>query len=299
MVADAHDVRILFRPTSTLTSLEGLQVTPVIGDVTDVESVRRAVRDRDCVVHAAADTNYWRQDPERQMRVNVEGTRNVAQACRVERVARLLHVSSVAAVGIPTDPAQPASEEFQFNLQNSGLIYHLSKRRAEDEVMEETKRGLGAVIVNPASVTGPQRIAGLIASARRAYLVPCFSGGNCVVDVSDVVQGIASAMERGRVGERYILGGENLTFRAMAEKAAAALNLSRRFVSIPPALTGLAAAVWEPWARWRNRPPKFAYMVHYCANRFMFYDSGKARRELNYEPRDFDAMLREALSSRS
>jgi len=299
MVADAHDVRILVRPTSGLTRLEGLRVTPVLGDITDAESVRRAVKDRDCVVHAAADTNYWRQDPERQMKVNVEGTRNVAQACRTEGVSRMLHVSSVAAVGIPTSAQQPANEDFQFNLQNSGLTYHISKQGAENVVMSEVARGLNAVMVNPASVTGADRMAGLLRSVRRSPVVPCFSGGNCVVHVADVVNGIIAALQQGGAGHRYILGGENLTFRAMAEKAARALRVSRRFVFIPPAFTGIAAATLEPWARWRNRPPKFAYMVHYCANRFMFYDSGRARRELNYEPRDFDAMLREALSSRS
>lgn len=299
MVTDRHDVRILVRPTSGLARLEGLRVTPVLGDVTDAESVRLAVRDRDWVVHAAGDLNYWRQNPSGQMKVNVEGTRNVAQACRAEGVSRMLHVSSVAAVGIPTSAQQPANEDFQFNLQNSGLTYHMSKRRAEDVVMSEVARGLNAVVVNPASVSGPDRIAGLIRSVRRSPVVPCFSGGNCVVHVADVVEGIIAALELGRAGHRYILGGENLTFRAMGEKAARALNLSRRFVLMPPVLTGLAAAVFEPWARWRNRPPKFAYMIHYCANRFMFYDSGKARRELNYQPRDFDAILREALGSRS
>ena len=78
----------------------------------------------------------------------------------------------------------------------------------------------------------------------------------------------------------------------MAEKAAAIMNLSRRFVPIPPVVTGLGASLLEPLARWRNRPPKFAYMIHYCANRFLYYDSGKARAELNYHPRDFDAILR-------
>ncbi len=161
--------------------------------------------------------------------------------------------------------------------------------------MAEVSRGLNAVILNPASITGPHRIAGLVKSVRRTPIVPCFAGGNCVVHVEDVVDGVRMALERGKIGQRYILGGENLTFRAMGEKAAKALNLRRRFVAIPRVVTGLAAMVLEPWARLRNRPPKIAYMVHYCANRFQYYDFSKARKALNYAPRDFDAILEEAL----
>jgi dihydroflavonol-4-reductase len=229
--------------------------------------------------------------------VNVEGAINVVKACKAESVKRLLHVSSVAAVGLPDSPQLPANENFEFNLQNSGLIYHISKRRGEAEVMREVASGLNAIIVNPASVTDANRIEGLFASVRRFPVVPCFSGGNCVVHVTDVVEGIIAALERGRVGHRYILGGENLTFRAMGKKAAKALNLSRMFVLIPPIVTGLAAAVLEPLARRRNSPPKVSHMVHYCANRFMFYDSNKAHLELNYRPRNFDAILMDALRS--
>lgn len=297
MVSRGHDVRILVRPTSILKRLRGLRVTSVLGDVTNAESVRMAVGGCEWVIHAAADLNYWEQNPDWQMKVNVEGTINIAQACRAEGVGRLLHVSSVAAVGIPNGSQSPVNEDFNFNLKNSRLTYYISKRLAEDGLMGEIDKGLNAVIVNPASVTGPERLAKLISSVRRRPVVPCFSGGNCVVHVADVVDGIVAALEHGRTGHRYILGGENLTFRAMGEKAARAMNLSRLFVSIPPFITGLAAAVLEPWSRWRNRPPRVSYMIHYCANRFLFYSSHKASRELNYRPRGFDTLLKDTLYS--
>jgi dihydroflavonol-4-reductase len=291
MLADGHDVRLLVRSRSHRQD----DVSTVLGDVTAPETLEAAIKDREWVVHAAADLNYWRENPERQMKVNVEGTRNIARACREGGVQRMLHVSSVAAVGIPASSQPPASESFPFNLENSGLVYHLSKRRAEESVLAEVERGLNAVIVNPASVTGPGRLSGLIRNVRRGPVVPCFSGGNCVVHVADVVDGIRAAIACGKTGQRYILGGENLTFRAMAERAARAMNLSRRFVAIPPFVTGCAAAVFEPWGRWRHRPPKFAHMIHYCANRFLYYDSSKARHELQYCPRDFDGILQDAL----
>src|SRR5437868_10646118 len=193
LAAEGHDVRVLVRPESRMERLKNLRVMTVLGDVTHRESLAPAVGDREWVIHAAADLNYWRQDPDRQMNVNVEGTRNIAQACRLAGVARLLHVSSVAAIGIPTSPESPANEDFSYNLADPGLIYHHSKRRAEDVIASEVGLGLDAVIVNPASITSSDRLSALIQSVRRSPIVPCFSGGNCVAHVLDVVEGVVAA----------------------------------------------------------------------------------------------------------
>lgn len=297
MIAEGHSVRILCRATSSDARVAGLKIDKYLGDVTDYESVRAATADCEFVIHAAADLSYWKGAEDRQTRVNVDGTRNVARAARETGVRRLLHVSSVAAIGIPADPRRPANEQFAFNLENSGLNYHISKRHAEDEVLAEVARGLDAVIVNPASIQGRERTIALINSVRRSPVVPCFSGGNCIVDIKDVVDGITSVLTSGERGQRYILGGENLTFRALSEKAAKALDLRRRFVSIPPIATKLGAALLEPLARVRNRRPKMTYMIHYCANRFQYFDSSKARQMFGYAPRDVDAILKECLSS--
>ncbi len=299
MVEEGYQVRVLCRPTSSFSRLEKLPLEKCIGDVTDIKTVEEAVRGNDYVIHAAANMSYWRGDEERQMKVNEGGTRNVAVAAREAGVTRLLHVSSVAAVGLPVDPQRPANEDFHFNLEDSGLSYHISKRRAEDNVLAEVARGLDAVIVNPASIQGRNRTAGLLQSVRRRPVVPCFSGGNCIVDVQDVVEGIVAALRRGEQGQRYILGGENLTFRMLSEKAARALRLKRRFVTIPPVVTGLCATILEPWGRMRNKPPKMTYMIHYCANRFQYFDSGKARKRLGYAPRDVDAILAEYLQNQA
>ena len=299
MVAQGHKVRILCRPTSSFDRLAKLPFEKVVGDITDPKIVQAAVKDCECVIHAAANLNYWRTEEDWQMKVNIEGTRHVARASREAGAKRLLHVSSAAAIGVTADPQQPANEDFPFNLERSGLTYHISKRRAEDEVLAEVARGLDAVIVNPASIHGQQRSAALMRSVRRTPIVPCFSGGNCIVHVEDVVQGILAALARGENGQRYILGGENLTFRTLGEKAAKAMNIRRRFVSIPPVVTAIAAAVLEPVARLRNKPPKISYMIHYCANRFQYFDSGKARRALGYAPRDVDAILVESLRAMS
>ncbi|MGH9685854.1 MAG: NAD-dependent epimerase/dehydratase family protein [Candidatus Acidiferrales bacterium] len=296
MLEAGHQVTILCRPTSSLSRLRGLSIEKFVGDVTDPGSLRAAIENCDWVIHAAANMSYWRGETNQQMNVNVLGTGNVARASREAGVKRLLHVSSVAAVGIPAD-REPANEQFAFNLESAGLTYHLSKRHAEIEVLREVSLGLNAVIVNPASIQGRSRTIGLMKSVKRSPIVPCFSGGNCIVDVEDVVDGIMAALLHGEKGQRYILGGENLTFRELSQKAANALHLRRSFVSIPRLATGFAAAVLEPWARMRGSTPKVTRMIHYCANRFQYFDSSKARKALGYAPRDVDRILAEILSS--
>ena len=296
MIDEGHAVRVLTRPKSDLTILDGLPVERVIGDVTDLDSIELAVRDQEWVIHAAAIVTG---DAARQQKVNVEGSRHVARACRGEGIKRLVHVSSVAAIGIPDDPCNPANEDFPFNLESSGLTYHVSKWQAEQEVMAEVAQGLNAVIVNPASIKGPYRThyrgAEIARTVRRAWIVPYFTGGICVVHVQDVVEGIASALARGITGQRYILGGENVTFKALGQRAANAMNLQRRFIPLPRFLTGLAATVLEPLSFLRGQQPWINYATHYCASRFQFFDSGKACHKLGYTPRDFSAILDDCL----
>lgn len=300
MVKDGHAVRVLCRTTSAAEPLAGLPVERVLGDVTEPSSVIRAVKDQDWVIHAAASLSYWGRDAAWQRQVNVDGTRHVVQACLKHGVQRLLHVSSVAAVGIPDDPTRPANEDFPFNLQDSGLCYHVSKRQAEDAVLAGVAQGLDAVIVNPASIFGPHgrryRGAEMFRKVSPSWLVPYFTGGLCAVNVQDVVEGTVAALERGKSGQRYILGGENLSYRALAERTARALRMRRHFVPVPSLVTGVAAHVLEPWGRWRNVRPRITYVTHYCASRSHYYDSAKARKELAYTPRDFQAILQEYLS---
>jgi dihydroflavonol-4-reductase len=243
-----------------------LRIEKLFGDITDVASVRRAVHGQEWVIHAAANLNFFNRDQIGQMKVNVDGTRYVAQACREEGIKRLLHVSSVAAIGIPTDPAHPADEDFQFNLQHSGLTYHLSKWRAEKAVLAEVEQGLDAIIVNPSSIFGQHmtnyRLADMLKKVRQTWVVPYFTGGLCVVHVRDVVEGILGAMEEGKVGHRYILGGENLTFQDLVERVAKAAGLRRRFVPVPPAATRLAAMLLEPLGRLLNLQPRITYATH-------------------------------------
>jgi dihydroflavonol-4-reductase len=296
LVADGHDVRALRRPTSDVAPLADLDIEWITGDVTDPAGVAAAVAGREWVVHAAVAATGERRT---QMSVNVTGTRLLAEASLAAGVRRFLHVSSIAAIGIPTN-GRAADERHQFNLSDPPFTYHVSKHRAEAEVLSCAARGLDAVLVNPANIFGPDgegyRAPPMVARVRRQRFVPVYSGGACLVHLNDVVDGIIAALLRGVSGERYILGGENVTYRELARRSAHAMGLRRMVVSVPPLVTGPVAAILEPMARLAKRRPKITREVHVLAARRMFYDSSKAGAELGYAPRGAGEILHESIA---
>ncbi len=296
LLRDGHPVTILRRSSSDTTILKGLDLNQVIGDVTDADAVVRAVQGQAVVIHAAAHLTYWRRVHDVQTAINVGGTQNVAEACQHFR-ARLVHVSSVAAIGIPTDQNHRADESFMFNLEQSGLNYHLSKKRAEEVVLQAVANGLDAVIVNPGAGFGPfgKRFRGGEAPSKvqRSKVVSYFLGGINVVHVDDVVDGIVRALQHGRTGERYILGGENWTWRQISECAATLLGVKRIFVPVPSFVTSIASSILEPISNVTGKRPRITHDTHYLAGRFQFYDSSKAQQELGYSPRGYRDIVRE------
>lgn len=300
LVRDGFNVTILSRPSSNTRALGDLAFTNKIGDITDAKSVREAVEGKDFVFHAAAHGAYWGRDRAIQNEINIHGTRNVAEASRFAGVKKLVHVSSMSAIGIPENAEAPADENFHFNLEGSPLNYHISKKRGEEMVLESASKGLEAVIVNPCSIWGQHgrqyRLEEFVQKVRQTRVVPYFTGGTCVVHVEDVVDGIMAAAIRGKTGERYILGGDNFTFREIAESAARQLELRRTFVPLPNAMTWLAASILESAALLTHRRPRISFVTHYCAGRFHYYDSSKAKTELDYSPRKFEPILDECIS---
>lgn len=296
LVTEGHRISILRRASSRTTALANLDVRHEIGDVMDIDSVRRAAKDQHVVIHAAAGVT-GAGARERSYDVNVAGTCNVVEACMQNSVRRLLHVSSVAAIGIPEN-AVPANEDFRFNLEGSKLYYHLSKYRAEGVVADGTARGLDAVIVNPGWLWGPfgsaYRGSDILRVVRGARALRCSPGGVCIVHVDDVVEGIVAALNRGASGNRYILGGDNLSFRDWMLKIANALGVRPRLVPFPGFVTEFLAAIMGPLSTVERRfyGP---YLRCYFASRSTFYDSSKAARDLGYKPRAFEAVLEECV----
>lgn len=298
LAAAGHDVTGLSRRGASA-ELAGIPMQHVAGDIRDAAAVEAAVAGQEWVIHAAAHLAYWRGQRELQTQINVDGTRNVVAACREAGVRRLLHVSSVAAIGIPPEGARPADETFAFNLQASGINYAISKHAAEGVVLHAAAGGLDAVIVNPSSLAGPfgARFRGgeMIEKVRRGRFATCFRGGVNIVHVDDVVAGILAALERGRCGERYILAGENLTYRQIVQTAAEELHTSPRIIGVPPLVTAAAAHVLEPLSTITGKRPKITYEQHYTAGRGQYYSAAKARSELGFSARPYRAIVREYL----
>ncbi|MEO8042945.1 MAG: NAD-dependent epimerase/dehydratase family protein, partial [Acidobacteriota bacterium] len=248
LVKDGFKVTALCRPTSNTDGLADLAITKITGDVTDLRSVEKAVAGNDFVFHAAAHGIYWGRHKKVQNEINIQGTKNVVTACLELGVKRLVFVSSITAIGIPDDE-RPAGENFPFNLEHSSLNYHISKKRAEEIVLDAVNKGLHAVIVNPSNIWGPHgkryRVAEHVEKVRHKRVIPYFTGGICIVHVEDVVDGIMAALHRGQSGERYILGGDNLPLKKIAQLAARSQDSNPRFVPLPNAVTWLAAAVLE------------------------------------------------------
>jgi dihydroflavonol-4-reductase len=297
LVADGHDVTALHRPTSDVADLPALGVRLVVGDIADDDAVRQAVSGQDVVVHAAAHIAYWRGYRAEHRRVNVDGTRIVAEAYRKRGAGRLVLVSSVAAIGIPGPGDGPADENFPFNLASSGLNYHISKRQAEEAVRQEMGRGLDAVIVNPGTIFGPARRGyrggEMIEKVRGRGVVPYFIGGINAVHVDDVVDGILRATSGGESGERYILGGENVSYRRIVELATAEFGQRSVAIPVPPFVTGAASALMEPVGSLTGRRPPLTRDTHLCSRREQYYCSEKARAAFGYVARPFTRVVRE------
>ncbi|NUN67322.1 NAD-dependent epimerase/dehydratase family protein (plasmid) [Pseudanabaena biceps] len=302
LASEGHQVRAFVRPNSNTSHISGANIEYAVGDMNDVESLCQAVRNQEVVIHTAAHLTNWGQTRTLQTKINVEGTQNLIAACKQHSVQRLIHVSSVAAIGIPPNGNIPADETFQFNLQSSGLNYHLSKWRSELAVLNQQDLLLEVVVVNPGTIFGSfgSKFRGgeMIEKVCQSSIVPYFLGGINIVHVEDVVDGICRAITKGTSRERYILSGENVTFRQIVEITATHLGVKRIFVPIPAVVTGLAAAIQEPLSKITGKRPRFTYEVHYCAHRFHFYNSQKAKDGLGYSPRNFQEILEDYMDFR-
>jgi dihydroflavonol-4-reductase len=215
LARQGFQVRALHRASSNVAALDGLSVEHREGDLFDLESLTRAADGARWVFHVAAVAEYWRQRPEDVIRGAVEGTRNVVQACVQAGVERLILTSSLAALGVP-EHGELLTESNVFNLPVKRSPYGYAKRQAEVEALQAAGESLQVVIVNPSIVLGAgdvHQISGsLVIQAARGRTFLYTRGGTNIVHVDDVAAGHLAAAARGRSGERYLLGGENLTY---------------------------------------------------------------------------------------
>jgi dihydroflavonol-4-reductase len=233
-------VRVLRRRTSPTEAIEDVPYEATIGDVLNVDSLRQAMIGCDVVFHVAGVSDHWRASKEWMYQVNVEGTRRVMEAALASGVRRVVYTSSVAALGIPSR-GKLLSEADNFNGDPRRFPYGHSKYLAEQEVHRAIARGLDAVIVNPAVVLGPRDVhlgsASIILERHRHPLPVVPSGGMNIIDAADVAVGHLAAAEKGRTGERYILGSDNTTHWDLACIIARAIGKAPPRWILPARLT--------------------------------------------------------------
>lgn len=295
LVERGWDVRALHRASSRLNALQDVVVEHAIGDVTEPATLARVMRGCDVVFHAAAVADYWRQNVDKLYRVNVDGTRAVCQAALDAKVKRLVFTSSVASLGIPR-PGQLADESHPFNLPPERFRYGHSKLLAEGILREFVARGLEAVIVNPSVILGPgdlNLISGsIVTEVAQGHVPPVYPpGGVNYIDVADVCAGHIAAAERGRAGERYILGAHNLAHReAMRIVCEVASVPSPRF-ELPRAFIGPLAAMIDLATKLLRRTLPLNGDQLRMSGEFIYFDSSKAACELSLPQTPFRQMV--------
>jgi dihydroflavonol-4-reductase len=287
------ELRLLVRRGREQEHLRGVQFEAATGDVRDRESVRRAMRDVDRVFHVAGTTSLRRADRERVFEVNVGGTLNVMEEALRAGVSRVIHTSTVGAIG-PAAPGETA-DEHQLRPGPVGIAYIDSKREAEAEAMRVAAQGLPVVVVNPSFVLGPEDPKGTSNGLVRRLLlrrIPTYvDGGLNVVDVRDVAQGHLLADERGRDGERYILAGRNFTLHRLFADLG-------RIAGIPPPplrLPGPLVLAWVESAERVGLPLPVSADEVRSGMQWWTYRNDKARQELGFEPRPHEETLEDTV----
>lgn len=285
LVQHGEEVRALVRETSDRRNLEGVPVEWAPGDLRDPDAVRRAVAGCSRVYHVAADYRLWARDPRELYDSNVRGTVNVMDACLAEGVERVVYTSTVGTVGLSALPA-PCDEETPVAPGQFTSHYKRSKLEAERAALDYARRGLPVVVVNPSAPVGPwdakpTPTGRILVDFVNGRLPAFVDTGLNVVHVRDVAEGHWLAAERGRVGERYILGNENLTLAEILAALAELAGRPRPRVRLPYAVAWAAGAVSTAVADWiTHRPPGVALEAVRMSHRRMFFDPGKAVREL-------------------
>jgi dihydroflavonol-4-reductase len=279
LIARGHTLVCLLRKTSDTKRIDALPFERANGDVRDLASIRAGMAGCEGTVHLAAPGGWHSDDAAGLEDVIVNGARNVLEAASEIPGHRVLLVSSSAAINASDTPIA-FDERAEFTVKDPHLHYAYAKHKAELVAREAFGRGVSVIIVNPAEVYGPGdtalgTAANLIDFAKAIPVLVC-DGGTGVVHVDDVARGIIAALERGRPGERYILGGENVTVRQLAKLT---LELTGRRVPIVPVPNGISKFVASAAIRLHVPVPFNPHVVPY-ATLYWFVDSGKAQREL-------------------
>ena len=300
LAANGENVHALVRASSDLAPLQECldRITLVYGDVTDLSSLFSAFEGAEEVYHCAGITYMGDRKNPLLQRINVDGTSHVLEACRKAGVRRVVHVSSITAVGI-SGPNRKFDEESPWNFDMIDLEYARTKHAAEKLVAAEVRKGMDCVIVVPAFVFGAGDInfnAGRIIKDVYKRKMPFYPmGGICVVDVEIVVDCLVTAMKKGRKGERYIVGGDNVSYRDLTQTIMQVTGVHQRALPMPMWGAHVISFFlkFSTFSKERHKISKLFNMTMFnVASRFLYFDSSKAQRELGMRYEPFEQSIR-------
>jgi dihydroflavonol-4-reductase len=294
------DLRLLVRPTSNLKNLQGFKAETATGDLRDAASLEKAMSGCDTVFHVAADYRLWVRDPNEMYRSNVEGTRALLEAARKNGIQRVVYTSSVATVGFTSDGC-PADEESPVSLADMIGHYKRSKFMAEQVAMEAGRSGMHVVTVNPTTPIGEQDVKPtptgriVVDFLKRKFPAYVETGLN-LVDVKECAQGHVAALEKGKSGDRFILGGEDLTLKQILDKLGQITGLPSPKIKLPYIFAFAAGVVDEAvTGLLLRREPRATVDTARMGKKKMFASSAKAQRELGWRIVPIDSALRRAV----
>ncbi len=294
-VAEGHDVTLFRRPTSSLRALRGVRPKEVVGDICDRAALFRGMKHSDLVIHSAALITYNRNRVLESHRANVEGTHAVVEAAGELAIPKVIYVSSIVTIASSL-PGSLANEETPYNLKKWDSPYFVSKRVAEEMVLQEAKKGLPVVIVNPAAIFGPYdynlHVTSYVRAVAQRKVRWWVRGGTNFVDVEDVVDGIFRAAEQGRIGERYILGGENVEIRDLLLRIASLTGVRAPQSEMPIWYYGGLKALLRTAEQFGYRGELTSDLIERVTKLRLFFDLSKAQNELGYFPRPIEDALR-------
>jgi len=299
--ADAGaELRLLTRKTSRLAAIEGIAAEVVVGDLRQPESLRTAMRGCDALVHVAADYRLWVRDPKEMYKANVDGTRELLRIAREEGVAKVVYTSSVATMGFKVD-ATIVDETTPVGLVDMIGAYKRSKFMAEQEAIAAARAGQHVMILNPTTPIGagdakPTPTGRIVVDFLNRKFPAYVDTGLNLVDVSEVARMHVVALKRGTPGERYILGGENLTLKQILDRMSAITGLPSPRMKVPHAVA-MAFAFFDETITGRllGKEPRATVEAVRMGRKYMYASSAKAERELGFQVLPIYNALRAAI----
>jgi len=284
LLKQGYTVRLLLRKTSKTHRLQNLNFEKVYGDILDTSSLERGMEGCDAAIHLAC-ISSWDQIRNGAMeKVAISGSQNVFEVALEKRIKKLVHVSSAAAVNAAQNPNEVFNERSSFELQNSSLVYAKSKHEVEKIAQAYFKKGLPIVICNPSEVYGEEDdqliTAGNLVNIIQDWPTVMPQGGTGIVYVGDVAKGITQALQKGKVGERYILSSENITIAELAKITLEAAGKKKKVLQVPNWLLTNIVSLLE---KMKVKPPIPSDVLDYAV-RYWFVDNSKAKKELGFNP---------------